>query len=74
MKNQKIILLINFIFAWTFFLIASCQILENDAIPINRRTFFQGNESLQLDSFQFLNINSLMAETIKKQFSKTKFS
>ena len=35
LKDQKIILLINFIFAQTFFLIALYQIFENDVILIN---------------------------------------
>ena len=34
LKHKKIILLINFIFAQTYFLIASSQIFENDAILI----------------------------------------
>ena len=35
--------------------------------------FFREKNSLQLDLFQFFKINSLMAETIEKQFFKTKF-
>ena len=65
--------LTNFYFCRTFFLIASYQILQNDAILINHESFFQEKESSQLYRFQFLEINSLMAETIKNQFSKTKF-
>ena len=61
----------NFYFCQTFFLIASYQILQNDMILIKRELFFQERESLQLYRFQFLKINSLMAETIKNQFSKT---
>ena len=66
-------LLINFIFAPTYFLIASSQIFENDAILINYGSFFYKKDSLQLDRFLFLKMNSLMAEIIKKQFFKTKF-
>ena len=61
------------LFCRTFFLIASYQILQNDAILKNYSSFFQKKDSLQLNRFQFLEINSLMAETIKNQFSKTKF-
>ena len=63
----------NFIFNCTFFHIAFYQIFKNSAILISRGSFFQGNGSLQLDRFQFLKMNSLMAETIEKQFFKTKF-
>ena len=72
-KDRKIILLINFILVRTFFLISSSQILKYDAILINHGPFFKGKDSLQLDRFQFLKTNSLMAATIKKQFPKTKF-
>ena len=65
--------LTNFIFVRTFFLIASYQIQKNDAILINDESLFQEKESSQLYRFQFLEINSLMAETIKNQFSKKKF-
>ena len=34
---------------------------------------FSRKDSLRFDRFKFLKINSLMAETIKTQFSKTKF-
>ena len=66
-------LLINFIFAQTYFLIASSQIFKNDAILINHGSFFYEKDSLQLDHFRFLKMNSLMAEIIKKQFFKAKF-
>ena len=56
-----------------FFLITLYQILGIDAILINDKSFFQEKESSQLCLSQFSEINSLMAETIKKQFSKTKF-
>ena len=56
----------NFIFAPTFFLIASYQILKNYAILINYKSLFQENDSLQLDRFQFLKMNSLIAEIMKK--------
>ena len=41
LKHRKIILLINFIFDQTFFLIASYQILKNYAILINHESFCQ---------------------------------
>ena len=63
-------LLINFIFAQTYFLIASSQIFKNDAILINHGSFFQEKVSLQLDRFRFLKMNSLMAEIIKKTIFK----
>ena len=65
--------LTNFIFTRTFFLNALYQILQNDAILINYESFFHKKESSQLYRSQFLEINSLMAETIKNQFSKTNF-
>ena len=71
-KQKKIILLMNFIFAPTFFLIASYQILKMYVILINHESFLQKKCSLQLHRFQFLKINSLMTETINNQFSKTK--
>ena len=40
LKYRKVILLINFIFAPTFFLIASYQILKNYAILINYKSLF----------------------------------
>ena len=39
-KTQEIILLINFIFAQTYFLIASSQLFKNDAILMNYGSFF----------------------------------
>ena len=66
--------LTKFIFTRTFFLIASYQILQNDAILINHESIFKEKESSQLYRSQFLEINFLMAEIIKNQFSKTKFS
>ena len=62
--------LINFIFTRTFFLIASYQISQNDTILINYESFFQVKEYSQLYRFQFLEINSIMAATIKNKFSK----
>ena len=64
---------INFIFAQTYFLIALRQILKNDAILVNYGLFFKEKDSLQLDRFRFLKMNSLMAEIRKKPFFKTKF-
>ena len=72
-SNSLKYLLINFILDPTFFLIASYQILKNYAILINHKSFFQRKDFPQLHRFWFLKINSLMAETIKKTFSKTKF-
>ena len=71
--NTKIILLINFIFAQTYFLIASSQIFKNDAILINHESFFKRKDLPQLHRFWFSQINSLMAEMIKKQFFKENF-
>ena len=51
LKHRKIILLINFIFDPTFFLIASYQILKNYPILINHESFFQGKDFPQLHSF-----------------------
>ena len=70
LKHRKIILSKNFIFAPTFFLIASYQIFKNYAILINYESFFQRKNSPQLHRFQFLKVNSIMAETIKKNFPK----
>ena len=64
--------LTNFYFCRTFFLITSYQISPDDAILINHKSFFQEKKSSQLYGFQFLEINSLMTETIKTQFSKRK--
>ena len=54
----------NFIFTQTYFLIAWSQIFKNDAILTNHVSFFRKKDSLQLDRFQFLKMNSLMAEII----------
>ena len=72
MKHKKIILLINFIFAQTYFFIALSQIFKNDAILINRSSFFREKDSIQLDRFQFLKMNSLMTEIIKKTIFQNK--
>ena len=40
---------------------------------INFFNFFQKKDSPQLYRSQFFEINSLMAETIKNEFSKTKY-
>ena len=63
----------KFYFCRTFLLITSYQILQNGAILINQETFFQEIKSSQLYRSRCLEINSLIAETIKNQFSKTKF-
>ena len=73
LKDGKITLLIDFIFDPNFFLIASYQILKNYAILINHESLFQRKHFPQLYCFWFLKINSLMAETIKKNFSKRNF-
>ena len=57
--------LTNFHFCRTFFFIASYQILQNDAILINHESFFQDKESPQLYRSYYLEINSLMATTVK---------
>ena len=69
LKYRKIILLINFIFAPTFFLIAY-QILKNYAILINHELFFQEKVSLQLIHFQFSKMNKLskILEFVYKNF------
>ena len=72
-ENRKVILLNNFTFFRTFILIASSHIFKNLAILMNHGLFFQEKESSQLYLSQFLEINSLMAEMIENQFSKTKF-
>ena len=63
LKYRKIILLINFIFAPTFFLIASYQILKNYAILINYKSLFQEKDSLQLNHFQFSKMNKLLSNS-----------
>ena len=63
LKYRKIILLINFIFAPTFFLIASYQILKNHAILINYKALFQEKDCLQVNHFQFLEINNLLSNS-----------
>ena len=52
--------LTNFIFTRNFFLIASHQILKNDVILINHGSFFQEKYSLQLNHFQFSEMNKLI--------------
>ena len=63
----------KFYFYPNFFFIASYKILQNGVILINYKSVFQEKESSQLYRSQLLEINSLMAETIKNQFSKRKF-
>ena len=53
----------NFIFAPTFFLIASYQILKNDAILINYKSLFQEKDSLRLNRFQFSKMNKLLSNS-----------
>ena len=63
----------NVISLWIdFFLecIASYKILKNYAILINYESFFQRKDFPLLHRFWFLEINSLMTETIKKHFPK----
>ena len=60
LKYKKIILLINFIIALTFFLTVSYQILKNDAILLNHGSFFQEKYSLQLNRLQFSKMNKLL--------------
>ena len=68
MKRRKIIYLTNFIFNCTFFHIAFHQIVKNGVILINHE-----KNPLKLDRFQFFKINSLMAETIKKNIQNKIF-
>ena len=63
LKYRKIILIINFIFDPTFFLIASYQILKNYAILINYKSLFQEKDSLQLNHFQFSKMNKLLSNS-----------
>ena len=72
-ETQKNNFINKFYFFQTYFLIASRQILKNDAILMNHESFFQRKDYPELHRFWFLKINSLMAKTIKKTFSKTKF-
>ena len=64
MKHRKIILLIHFIFARTFFLIASSQIFENDAVLMNNGSFLQGKDSLEHGRFQFSKMYQLSNSVI----------
>ena len=63
LKHKKIILLINFIFAQTFFLIDSYQILKNYVVLINYESLFQEKDSLQLNHFQFSKMNELLSNS-----------
>ena len=63
LKHRKIILLINFIFAPTYFLFASYQILKNYAISINYKSLFQEKDSLKLNHFQFSKMNKLLSNS-----------
>ena len=78
LKHRKIILLINFIFDPTFFLIASYQILKNYAILINYESLFQGKDSLQLNRFQSSKMNNLLPNSaiclLKFRFGKFIFN
>ena len=56
-----------------FLTIVSYQFFKNDCSFLNHSLFFRGKYSLQLNRFQFLKIDSLMAEIIENQFSTTKF-
>ena len=55
LKHRKIILLINFIFDPTFFLIAFYQITKNYAILINHESFFQKKDFPHLHFLIFKN-------------------
>ena len=63
LKYRKIIILTNFIFTPTFFLIASYQIFKNYAILINYKSLFQEKNSLQLYHFQFSKKNKLLSNS-----------
>ena len=60
LKYKKLILLINFIFAPIFFLIATYQIFKNYAILINYKSLFQEKDFLQLNRFHFCKMNKLL--------------
>ena len=53
--------LTKFYFQVIFFHIAFYHILKNGAIIINRGSFFEGKEYLQLYRFQFLKMNQLLS-------------
>ena len=63
MEHRKIILLINFIFARTLVLIASNQVFKYYAILIKQGLFFQEQDSLQFDRFQFSKMNKLLVNS-----------
>ena len=63
LKYRKIMLLIKFIFAPTFFLIAAYQILKNYAILINYKLLFKEKDSLQLNHSQFSKMNKLLSNS-----------
>ena len=69
-ETQKNNFIIKFYFCPNSFLFASNQTFKKDAILINHGSFFQEKDFLHFDCFQFLKINSLMAETIKNNFPK----
>ena len=71
--TQKNNFINKFYICTNIFLIALRKVFKNEAILINHGSFLHGKDYLQLDRFEFLDINSLMAETIKKHFSETKF-
>ena len=50
-------------FAPTFLLIASYQILKNYVILINYKSLFQEKYSPQLNHFQFLKMNKLLSNS-----------
>ena len=60
-KYRKIILLINFIYAPTIFLIASYENLKNYAVLLNYESLFQEKDPLQLIHFQFWKMNKLLS-------------
>ena len=47
-----------------FFNIAYYQIFKNGAILTNHRSFFQGEDSLQLDCFEYLKMNQLLSNSV----------
>ena len=54
----------NFIFTRTLVLIASFEIIKNDVILINHRSFLQDKDSLQLNRFQFSKITKLLPNSV----------
>ena len=72
-KCRKITYLTNFIFAELFSLSPHTKFYKICDSSKSRIIFSKKKKSSQLYRSQFFEINSLMAKTIKNQFSETKF-